>query len=331
MKPRALITGITGQDGSYMAELLLAKDYEVFGLVRRTSQINRANVAAFDHLVQWVEGDLLDQSSLNHAVAVSKPDEVYNFAAQSHVGTSFKESELTGQITGLGAVRVYEAVRTMMPADARARIYQASSSEMFGNNGRSLQEEEGPFEPVSPYGCAKLYAHRMASVYRWSYGMFISCGIGFNHESPRRGEDFVTRKITKAIGAILARRQSELVLGNIGAKRDWLHAKDVVEGAWALLQHPKPLDCIFASGVTRSVRDFAVMAFEAAGLNYHDWVRIDQGLMRPTELNTLEGCPARAALTLKWAPKITFNQLVEEMVTHDIDAQALNRRPVEAP
>lgn len=322
MSKRAFVTGCNGQTGSYLCELLLAKGYTVFGLVRRTSTQNTWRI---DHLLDrltLLEGDLLDMGSLRTALQKSDPEEVYNFAAQSHVGTSFFEPLHTMEVTGLGPVRLYETVRTT--CSKLTRIFQASSSEQYGTGGLLPYNEETPMYPVSPYGAAKLYAHQMAHVYRMAYGQFIACGISFNHESPRRGTEFVTRKITQAVARIEAGQQDLLTLGNLYAKRDWSHAKDIALGAWLTLQHPVPDDFVFASGVSYSVQDFVEYAFNYLSLDWQKFVKTIPTLMRPTEIPELVGHAGKAAVELGWAPSVTFHNLIKEMV--DADCARLNPR-----
>ena len=317
MKRRALVTGATGQDGSYMVEHLLTKDYTVYALVRRNSRATLGRLQGLERDVEIILGDLLDTSSLRHAMKLADPDEIYHFASQSHVGLSFTEPLHTAEVTGLGAVRVFEtALHHCRPG---VRVYQASSSEQYGNPSESPQTELTPFRPISPYGCAKTYAHHMAHLYRQASRLFIACGIAYNHESPRRGEDFVTRKITKAVAAIKSGTQQTLTLGTLSAMRDWSHAKDIVHGAWLSLQAPEPKDYIFASGRSWSVEEFAQAAFNVVGLKASDYVISDPALFRPTEVSRLCGDSGRAQQQLGWKPQVTFQQLVEEMVHHDLD------------
>ena len=315
MKRRALVTGCTGQTGSYLAELLLEKDYQVYGMIRRTSTQNLWRLAGFQHRLELVEGDLLDESSLRRLLTSIRPDEVYNFAAQSHVGTSFVEPTYTSEVTGLGVLRLLEAARNGTPS---SRIYQASSSEMFGNPVVQPQDEHTPIQPISPYGCAKAFAHHVAQTYRQAYGMFIACGIAFNHESPRRGEEFVTRKITKAVARIKSGQLHILRLGNYSAKRDWSHAKDMARGAWLTLQHPTPEDFVFASGESHSVQDFAELAFNMLSLNPSEYIKTDASLMRPTDIQLLVGNAGKARRLLRWTPTVTFMELIKEMVDADM-------------
>ena len=313
---RALITGITGQDGSYLAEFLLAKGYKVYGLVRRLSVPNDTNIEHFKDKVTFIEGDLRDQASINQAVKISQPDEVYNLAAQSFVATSWKQPELTSEITGIGVLKVLEAVRHFAP---HAKMYQASSSEMYGNATENIQDEQTKFRPRSPYAIAKLYAHWIAINYRESYGLFVCSGILFNHESPRRGIEFVTRKITHGVAKIKLGLTQELVLGSLDAQRDWGFAGDYVEAMWLMLQQDKPEDYVISTGETHSVQDFVQEAFKAAGIdNWQAYVRQDPQFMRPTELFMLQGNSARANNKLGWKPKVNFQKLVQMMVAEDI-------------
>jgi GDPmannose 4,6-dehydratase len=310
----ALITGITGQDGSYLAELLLSKGYRVFGLVRRCSNPNLDRIAHLINSVQLISGDLSDANSLKNAVAEAEPDEVYNLAAQSFVATSWGQADLTGQFTGLGVTRMLDAVRMVKP---HARYYQASSSEMFGATPPP-QNEETRFHPRSPYGVAKLYGHWIAVNYRESYGMFACSGILFNHESPRRGLEFVTRKVSHAVAQIKLGQQRELCMGNLDAERDWGFAGDYVEAMWLMLQRAKPSDYVVATGESHTVRELLEIAFDYVGLEYREHVRIDPRLIRPAEVNSLRGDPSRAHAELGWRPKVTFEQLVKMMVEEDL-------------
>ncbi len=320
---KALITGITGQDGSYLAEFLLAKGYEVFGIIRRSSTFNTARI---DHLyddphnpdvhLHLVYGDLGDASSLNQIVKAIKPDEVYNLAAQSHVRTSFDIPEYTADITGTGCVRLLEAIRE---TEVDTKFYQASSSELYGKVVETPQRETTPFNPRSPYACAKAFAYYSTVNYREAYGMFACNGILFNHESPRRGETFVTRKITRAIANILVGTQDKLYLGNLDAKRDWGYAGDYVEGMWLMLQQENPDDYVLATGETHSVREFLDEAFSYAELDWAQYVEIDPRYYRPTEVDLLIGDASKAHEKLGWEPKITFKELVHMMVDADLD------------
>ena len=316
-KKSALITGITGQDGSYLAELLLEKGYEVHGLIRRgsTSSTERINHLIGNPKFNLIDGDMTDQASLVHAVKLSNPSEVYNLAAQSFVGTSWKQPIATMESTGIGAIKLFEAVRISAP---KAKVYQASTSEMYGNSTQWPQNENTPFDPQSPYACSKLFAHKMAEVYRKSFDMFISCGILFNHESERRGIEFVTRKITNGVAKIKAGLATELRLGNLKAKRDWGHAKDYVEAMWLMLQQEKPGDFVIATGETHTVQEFCQVAFDCADLNCADYVVQDPEFFRPLDVHLLLGNPSRAMKELEWEPKIKFNQLVKMMVESDL-------------
>jgi len=315
--PRALITGITGQDGSYLAELLLAKGYDVHGVVRRSSSDTRGRIS---HLpaVTLHRGDMADGGSIARIVDEVEPDEIYNLAAQSHVGDSFDQPEYTADVTGVGVVRLLDAVIQYAP---RAHFYQASSSEMFGGMpGTAPQNEATPFHPRSPYGCAKVFAHHQVVNYRESYGLHASCGILFNHESPRRGEEFVTRKIARAVAQIAAGRQDKLHLGNLDAKRDWGFAKDYVEAMWLMLQQETPDDYVIATGETHTVREFCEMAFARVGLRWEEHVRVDPALFRPAEVDLLLGDASKAREVLGWAPRCGFRSLVNEMVDAERDA-----------
>ena len=323
MSKRALITGITGQDGSYLAELLIRKGYEVHGLIRRASTFNTARI---DHL--YVDpheaeaklflhyGDLSDGSRLVTLLTQIRPDEVYNLGAQSHVRVSFDEPEYTGDTTGVGVTRLLEAVRV---AGVKTRFYQASSSEMFGATSPP-QDEQTPFYPRSPYGAAKVYSYWMTKNYREAYGMFAVNGILFNHESPRRGETFVTRKITRAVAAIKAGEQSSLYMGNLDAVRDWGYAPEYVEGMWRMLQVDEPDDFVLATGVRSTVRDFLEISFEHAGLNWEDHVKFDERYLRPTEVDALVGDASKAKDKLGWAASMHAPQLARIMVDADIEA-----------
>ena len=325
-KRRALITGITGQDGSYLTEFLLGKKYEVYGVIRRSSSFNTARV---DHLYQdphekdvrlkLVYGDLNDASSLNRIIKTIKPDEIYNLGAQSHVKVSFDIPEYTAETVAVGTTRLLEAIRD---TGIRTKFYQASSSEMFGNAAQRPQNEKTPFSPRSPYAAAKVYAHWMTVNYREAYGMFACNGILFNHESPRRGETFVTRKITMALARIKHGAQKKLYLGNLDAKRDWGFAGDYVQAMWLMLQQPKPDDYVIATGQTHSVREFLEEAFGYAGLDWKKYVAIDKRYFRPTEVDCLLGDSTKARAKLKWKPKVGFKQLVRMMVDADMKVVA---------
>lgn len=312
---KALITGITGQTGSYLAELLLSKGYDVYGTVRRTSS---ANTSRIDHILEYVTllpADLCDSGSLIRVLDTVRPSEVYNLAAQSFVKVSWDQPTATGDVTGLGVTRLLDAIKTV---DKNIRFYQASSSELFGKVAEVPQRETTPFYPRSPYGAAKLYAHYMTVNYRESYDMFACCGIIFNHESPRRGLEFVTRKITHTIAKIKRGLADRLSLGNCSAKRDWSHAKDMAEAMWLMLQQDKPKDYVFSSGETHTVQEFVQLAFERVGLDPDDYVEIDMNLYRPAEVDILLGDSSLARKELGWAPKISFTELVNEMVDADL-------------
>ena len=320
--PTALITGITGQDGQYLAEVLHGEGYRVFGLI--TGQRNpRADLVASGlPYVELVEGDLQDLSSLIAALEYTQPDEVYNLGAISFVALSFKQAELTANITGLGVLRLLEAIRVVGGTDNPVRFYQASSSEMFGKVREIPQNELTPLHPRSPYGSAKVFGHNTTVNYRESYGMFACSGILFNHESPRRGLEFVTRKVTNAVARIALGLQDEVALGNLDAKRDWGYAGDYVEAMYLMLQQPEPDDFVIATGKTHAVRDFVRLAFAAAGID--DWeryVRIDPRFFRPAEVDLLVGDASKARRVLGWEPKMTFDELVTSMVAHDLEAE----------
>jgi GDPmannose 4,6-dehydratase len=319
---RALITGVTGQDGSYLAELLLAKGYEVCGLVRRSSSFNTERLERIyqdphvpDYRLRLVYGDLDDASSLNRAIRTIKPDEIYNLGAQSHVRVSFDVPEYTASTVGVGTLRLLEAIRES-GLDKSVRFYQASSSEMFGG-AAPPQSEATPFEPRSPYACAKVFAHQLAQNYREAYGMFIACGILFNHESPRRGIPFVTRKITRAAARIRHGLDKKLYLGNLEAKRDWGFAGDYVEAMWMMLQQDKPDDFVVATGESHTVGEVLDVAFGALELDWKQHVEIDPRYFRPTEVDHLHGDPSKARRVLGWRPKVGFRELIEMMVRAD--------------
>lgn len=315
-KKVALITGITGQDGSYLAELLLEKGYEVHGIMRRNSTFTTGRI---EHIFEQLElhyGDLADSSSLQHIIAKVQPDEVYNLAAQSHVKVSFDVPEYTADVTGTGTLRLLEAIRTSAP---NAKFYQASSSEMFGKVLEVPQTEKTPFYPRSPYGAAKVYSYWITKNYRESYDMFACNGILFNHESPRRGETFVTRKITRAVAAIKLGKQDKLYLGNLDAKRDWGFAGDYVEAMWLMLQQDKADDYVIATNETHTVQEFCEKAFGHVGLNWKDHVEVSEKYYRPAEVDLLIGDPAHAKKQLKWEPKVTFEKLVTMMVDADLE------------
>jgi GDPmannose 4,6-dehydratase len=313
--PTALITGITGQDGSYLAELLLEKGYHVVGMVRRSSTTAFERIAHILDKVSFVSADLLDQHSLVDAVREHQPDEVYNLAAQSFVGTSWTQPVLTGEFTGLGVTRMLEAVKKGAP---KARFYQASSSEMFGKVVETPQRETTPFYPRSPYGVAKVYGHWITVNYRESFDMYAVSGILFNHESPRRGLEFVTRKVTDGVARIKLGLQTEIRLGNLDARRDWGFAGDYVEAMWRMLQQPTPDDYVVGMGETHSVRDLCQVAFETVGLDYRDHVVQDEKFFRPAEVDLLVADPSKARTALGWAPRVSFEQLVRMMVEADM-------------
>jgi len=315
MGKRALITGITGQDGSYLAELLLAKGYEVFGFVRRTSGDNLARLRPILDDLTILDGDMIDLASMIRALDVARPDEVYNLAAQSFVGTSWTQPVSTTDFDALGTTRLLEAVRLRSP---EARVYQASSSEMFGKVREVPQTEETPFHPRSPYGVSKVYSYWATVNYRESFDMYACNGILFNHESPRRGHEFVTRKISLAVAAIKAGRQKTLTLGNLDAKRDWGFAGDYVKAMWLMLQQPVADDFVIATGEAHTVREFAQLAFAHAGLDWSDHVVADDGLRRPAEVDLLLGDPAKARAVLGWEPEVRFAELVAMMVDADL-------------
>jgi GDPmannose 4,6-dehydratase len=313
---RALITGITGQDGSYLAEFLLGKGYQVSGLVRRSSTLNFERIAHIQDRLELVSGDLTDQSSLLLALEQTKPQEVYNLAAQSFVQASWTQPILTGDVTGLGTTRMLEAVRMH---DRTIRFYQASSSEMFGKVMAVPQREDTPFYPRSPYGVAKVYGHWATVNYRESFDLFAVSGILFNHESPRRGLEFVTRKVTDAVARIKLGLEHEVRLGNLDAKRDWGFAGDYVRAMWLMLQQEQPDDYVIATGVTHSVEELVEVAFSHVGLDWHDYVVQDPRFMRPAEVDLLIGDPAKAKAKLKWEPEVTFDRLVRMMVDADLE------------
>jgi GDPmannose 4,6-dehydratase len=314
--PRALITGITGQDGSYLAELLLEKGYQVSGMVRRTSSPNFERVAHISNSIDIVTADLLDESSLVAVFRETQPDEVYNLAAQSFVASSFDQPVLTAEATGIGVARVLNALRQQSP---EARFYQASSSEMFGAVHETPQNELTAFHPRSPYGVAKVYGHHLTVNYRESYGLHASSGILFNHESPRRGLEFVTRKITHQVARIYLGHANELRLGNLDAVRDWGFAGDYVEAMWLMLQQDIPDDYVIATGVTHSVREFVALSFEAVGLSWEQYVTIDPAFYRPAEVDLLKGDASKAKKVLNWSPTMVFDELVASMVISDVD------------
>lgn len=313
--PTALITGVTGQDGSYLAELLLAKGYRVFGVVRRSSTTPYERIAHIIDKIEFVSADLLDQHSLVDAMEAAKPDEIYNLAAQSFVQTSWTQPVLTGEFTALGVTRMLEAMRKAAP---KARFYQASSSEQFGKVAAVPQDETTPFYPRSPYGVAKVYGHWITVNYRESFGMFAASGILFNHESPRRGLEFVTRKITDAVARIHLGLAKELRLGNLESRRDWGFAGDYVEAMWLMLQQSEPQDFVVGTGIDTSVKDFCELAFRVVGKDYRDYVKTDARFFRPAEVDHLVANPSRARTVLGWKPKVNLEQLVTMMVEADL-------------
>ena len=313
--PTALVTGITGQDGSYLAQFLLSKGYEVVGVVRRTSHDSYERIGPFIDRVTILPADLLDQHSLTSVIRDVKPDEIYNLAAQSFVPTSWSQPVLTGEFTALGVTRILEAVRHAHP---EARFYQASSSEMFGKAMETPQRETTPFYPRSPYGVAKTYGHWITVNYRESHGIFAVSGILFNHESPRRGLEFVTRKITDGVARIKLGLADELRLGNLDAKRDWGFAGDYVEAMWLMLQQDEPEDYVIGSGETHSVKEFVQTAFERAELNWESYVKIDPAFIRPAEVEILLADPTKARREMNWQTKVSFQELVTMMVDADL-------------
>lgn len=312
---RALITGITGQDGSYLAEFLLKQGYEVYGLVRRSSTGSYERIQHFLDQIHLMQGDLLDPISIAQALLAAKPDEVYNLGAQSFVPTSWSQPVLTAEFTAVGVTRLLDAIRNHCP---EAKFYQASSSEMFGKVIETPQTERTPFHPRSPYGVAKVYGHHITVNYRESYNLFAVSGILFNHESPRRGLEFVTRKISDGVAKIKLGIAKELRLGNLDAQRDWGFAGDYVKAMWKMLQQPNPSDYVVATGKAHSVREFAKIAFECVGLNYEDYVVVDSTLFRPAEVDHLLGDPSRAMKELGWSQEVNFESLVEMMVKADL-------------
>ena len=327
-QPRALITGITGQDGSYLAELLLEKGYKVFGMVRRSSSDHFDRIAHIQDRIELREGDLLDQLSIITLLHAVEPQEIYHLAAQSFVPTSWEQPILTGETTALGVTRMLEAIRVV---DRRIKLYQASSSEMFGKVRETPQNERTPFYPRSPYGVAKVYGHYITVNYRESYGLHAVSGILFNHESPRRGRQFVTRKVTRAAAAIKLGLAKQVQLGNLDARRDWGYAGDYVEAMWMMLQQPAPDDFVIATGVSHSVRDLVQIAFDRVGLDWQKHVVIDKSQVRPAEVDTLVGDAAKAHKILGWRQKVGFRDLVEMMVDADLarlrDEAARGTRP----
>ena len=314
MKRKAFITGVTGQDGSYLAEILLEKGYEVYGMVRRSSTFNRSRI---DHLygeIELVYGDLGDGSALNQLMRTIRPDEVYNLGAQSHVRVSFDIPEYTTDVVALGTLRLLDAIRE---GDVQCRFYQASSSEQFGQAPAAPQNEQTPFHPRSPYAVGKVFAHWITRNYREAYRMYAVNGLLFNHESPRRAESFVTRKITRAVGSILRGETDTLRLGNLEARRDWGYAKDYMDGAWRMLQQEEPDDYVLATGESHSVEEFLTEAFEYAGLDWHDYVQLDERYLRPSEVDALVGDYSKAKEKLGWEPTGRFQELVRMLVDAD--------------
>jgi GDPmannose 4,6-dehydratase len=329
---KALVTGITGQDGSYLADLLLEKDYEVHGIIRRSSSFNTSRIMhIFDDVhdadvrLHLHYGDLSDASCLEKLIDKIEPTEIYNLGAQSHVRVSFDEPIYTGDIVGMGTLRMLEAIKNVGAA-RDIRFYQASSSEMYGKVQAVPQNEDTPFYPRSPYGCAKVFSYWQTVNYREAYNMFACNGILFNHESPRRGETFVTRKITMALARILSGKQKKLFLGNLDAKRDWGYAKDYVEAMWMMLQHSEPNDYVVATNQTWTIRDFLDRSFGLVGLNWQDFVEIDPRYYRPTEVDLLIGDYSRAKEKLGWEPKTSFDDLVKIMVAADLTAEGVADR-----
>jgi len=313
---KALITGITGQDGSYLAEFLLSKGYEIFGLVRRTSILNFERIKHIQDRIKLISGDLLDQNSLMNAIKESNPDEIYNLASQSFVPASWKQPVFTGEATTLGVARMLEAIRAV---DPKIKFYQASSSEMFGKVREVPQTEKTQFYPRSPYGVAKLYGHWITVNYRESYNMFCCSGILFNHESPRRGLEFVTRKVTNAAAKIKLGLDNELRLGNLDAKRDWGFVGDYVRAMWLMLQQDEPEDYVIATGITHSVKDLVQIAFDYVKLNWEDYVVVDPKFVRPAEVDLLLGDPTKARKRLGWKPEVNFKDLIKMMVDADLE------------
>ena len=322
---RALITGITGQDGSYLAELLLEKGYEVFGLVRRSSTVNFERISHLQDKIELISGDLLDQKSLISALQTARPQEVYNLGAQSFIPVSWEQPMLTGEITGLGVTRLLEAIRA---CDENIRFYQASTSELFGNAQESPQNEQTAFYPRSPYGVSKLYAHWITINYRESYGMFACTGILFNHESPRRGREFVTRKITHGVARIKCGLDQELRLGDLAPRRDWGYAGDFVRAMWMMLQQDEPDDYVIATGTSRTIGEFCEVAFAHAGLDWRQYVVLDERFLRPAEVYTLLGDATKAREKLGWEPEVGFEEMVQQMVDWDLEQVAHQSAPV---
>jgi GDPmannose 4,6-dehydratase len=316
MKRTALITGVTGQDGSYLAEFLLSQDYRVVGMVRRASTENFERIAHLRERIELRQADLLDQLSLIALVKDTQPDEIYNLAAQSFVPTSWEQPMLTAEFDAVGVTRMLEAMRTAAP---HARFYQASSSEMFGKVRETPQRETTPFHPRSPYGVAKVYGHYITVNYRESYGLYAVSGILFNHEGPRRGREFVTRKVSEGVARIKLGLASELRMGNLDARRDWGFAGDYVEAMWRMLQQPTPDDYVVATGETHAVRELVDVAFGCVGLDWQQYVKVDPAFLRPAEVDLLVGDATKARTVLGWAPRVTFQGLVEMMVRADLE------------
>jgi len=315
-RKRALITGITGQDGSYLAEFLLEKGYDVFGLIRRSSTVNFERISHIQHDIELLSGDLLDQLSLTSALNTAQVEEVYNLGAQSFVPASWEQPMLTGEITGLGTTRLLEAIRSV---DPNIRFYQASTSELYGKAQETPQSESTPFYPRSPYGVSKLYAHWITINYRESYDLYACAGILFNHESPRRGLEFVTRKITNGVARIKKGIDKELLLGNLEARRDWGYAGDFVEAMWLMLQQDSPEDYVIATGKDRTIREFCEAAFGHVGLDWQEFVKVDEKFLRPAEVNILLGDSSKAQNQLGWKPRISFEEMVQMMVDRDLE------------
>ena len=324
IQKRALITGITGQDGSYLAELLLEKGYEVFGLVRRSSTVNFERIGHLQDKIELISGDLLDQKSLVSALQTARPQEVYNLGAQSFVPVSWDQPMLTGEVTGLGVTRLLEAIRT---CDENIRFYQASTSELFGKAQETPQNEQTAFYPRSPYGVSKLYAHWITINYRESYDLFACTGILFNHESPRRGREFVTRKITHGVARIKCGLDQELPLGNLDSRRDWGYAGDFVRAMWMMLQQDAPDDYVIATGTSSTIREFCEVAFAHAGLDWRQHVVVDERFLRPAEVHTLLGDATKAREKLGWEPEVGFEEMVQQMVDWDLEQVAHQSAP----
>ncbi len=319
---RALVTGITGQDGSYLAEFLLEKGYEVYGLIRRSSTVNFERIRHIQNDLHLLSGDLLDQNSLMFAIQQARPQEVYNLGAQSFVPASWAQPLLTGEITALGVARLLEAIRS---TDAGIRFYQASTSELFGKVRESPQTETTPFYPRSPYGVSKVYGHWITINYRESYDMYACAGILFNHESPRRGLEFVSRKVTDGVARIKHGLDSELLLGNLDSRRDWGYAGDFVRAMWMMLQQEEPDDFVIATGQDRTIREFCQAAFGSVGLDWERYVKVDERFLRPAEVEVLRGDSSKARRVLGWEPEVSFEEMVAMMVERDLELVALER------